>query len=105
MSEFNLDREISINNSVDATGKKWMIHMNKHNGLCFARPEPDRTDAVIPKDLEGVWTKPSMLQTRIEAYLNQTWDKAEAATAAAERKRQATAEQAKSKAKDGTANK
>jgi hypothetical protein len=104
MSEFNLDREIAIERNVDATGKKWVIHMNRQNGLCYVRPEPDRTDAVIPKDLQGVWTKPALLQPKLNVYLNRTWDQADAANAAAEKKRIASRE-AKAKAKDGTANK
>ena len=110
MSEnFSLDREVSIQNNMDATGKKWVIHVNRQNGLCYVRPEPDRSDAVIPSDLQGLWTKPSLLIPKINDYLNKTWDKAEAANLAAERKREAAREQQKvaKKASDdkGSANK
>ena len=106
MSEFNLDREVSIEKNVDATGKKWVIHVNRQNGLCYVRPEPDRSDAVIPDELQGLWTKPSLLQPKIEDYLNRTWDKAEAANAAAERKREVAREAKKKASNDkGTANK
>lgn len=88
MSEFNLDREVSIEQNVDATGKKWVIHANRQNGLCYVRPEPDRSDAVIPQELQGLWTKPSLLDPKIKDYLNKSWDKAEAANAKAERKRE-----------------
>jgi len=99
MSEFNLDREVSIEKNVDANGKKWVIHMNRQNGLCYVRPEPDRSDAVIPETMKGLWTKPSLLQPRIEEYLNKSWDKAEAANAAAERKREVAREQQAAKKK------
>ena len=94
MSEtFNLDREVSMERNVDAEGKKWVIHVNRQNGLCYLRPEPDRVDAIIPKDLQGLWTKPSLLQPKLEQYLKKTWDKADAANAAAERKREVAREQ------------
>ena len=95
MSEFNLDREISIEKKVDAEGKKWVIHVNKQNGLCYLRPEPDRVDAVIPKELQGLWTKPSLLAPKLDIYLNQSWDKADRANAEAERKREAAREHSK----------
>jgi hypothetical protein len=96
MSEFNLDREVSIEKNVDALGKKWVIHINRQNGLCYARPEPDRSDAVIPKQMKGLWTKPALLETRIKAYLKATWDKAEVAQAEAAKKAQ-VAKEAKKK--------
>ena len=102
MSEFNLDREVSIDKLVDAQGRKWKIHANRQNGLCYARPEPDRVDAVIPEEMKGLWTKPSLLKARLDKYLSDSWDKADAANAAAERKRQAAREH---KAKDGAASK
>src|SRR5210317_497564 len=100
MSEFNLDREVSIEKNVDANGKKWIIRVNRQNGLCYVRPEPDRSDAVIPVEMKGLWTKPSLLQPRIDAYLQASWDKADAANAAAERKREVAREQAKKKVKN-----
>ena len=103
---FNLDREVSIERNIDANGRKWVIHMNRQNGLCYVRPEPDRSDAVIPKEMKGLWTKPSLLQPRIKDYLVKTWDKADAANAAAERKREAAREQQSKKKvakKSGTA--
>lgn len=89
MSEFNLDREVSIEKNVDALGKKWVIHANRSNGLCYIRPEPDRADAVIPEDMRGLWTKPSLLKNKLDNYLNQSWDQAEAATQKAARKKAA----------------
>ena len=106
MSEFNLDREVAIERNVDATGKKWVIHVNRQNGLCYVRPEPDRSDAVIPEQMKGLWTKPSLLQPRIESYLNASWDKADAANLAAERKREVAREAKKNQSNvKGTANK
>lgn len=92
MSEFNLDREVSIRERVDAEGRKWAIHVNRQNGLAYIRPEPDRVDAVIPKGMIGLWTKPSLLDEQLIKYLGQSWDKAEKANADAERKRQAARE-------------
>lgn len=107
MSEFNLDREVSIKENVDASGRQWKIHINRSNGLCYVRPEPDRADAVIPKEMQGLWTKPSLLKPQLDKYLADSWDKAEAANAKAERKREAAREHAakakEAKAKDGTA--
>lgn len=95
MSDFSLDRELSIENDVDATGKKWVIHMNRQNGLCYVRPEPDRSDAVIPDELQGLWTKPSLLVPKLKDYLNASWNHAEAAKQKADRKAQAAKEAAK----------
>ena len=106
MSEFNLDREVSIERNVDATGRKWIIHVNRQNGLCYVRPEPDRSDAVIPEEMKGLWTKPSLLQPRIKSYLKKSWDKADAANLAAERKREVAREAKKNQSNvKGTANK
>lgn len=99
--EFNLDREVSVERNVDAEGKKWMIHVNRQNGLCYLRPEPDRVDAHIPTELRGLWTKPSLLQPKLNAYLQKSWDKADKANADQERKRQAAKEyKVKAKAND-----
>lgn len=87
MSEFNLDRQVSIENNVDALGKKWVMHRNRQTGLCYIRPEPDRHDAVIPDNLQGLWTKPALLKQQLDVYLAKTWDKADEANVKAERKR------------------
>jgi hypothetical protein len=89
---FDLNRENNIDSLVDATGKKWNIHVNKQNGLCTARPEPDREGAVIPKEFAGQWTKPSLLKPVIQTYVTKTWDMADAADVKAERKREAARE-------------
>lgn len=104
MSEFNLDREVSIQNKVDAEGKKWVVHVQRGNGLCYARPDPDRSDAVIPKEFQGLWTKPSLLIPKIEEYLNKSWNKAEKANLDAERKREVAREQQAAKKVKAKAN-
>lgn len=100
MSEFSLDRELSIEKNVDATGKQWKIHVNRQNGLCYVRPEPDRVDAVIPKGLQGQWTRPSLLKVEIDKYLTESWDKADAANTKAERKREVARKAAKNASTD-----
>lgn len=92
---FNLDRAQNEAHHVDAEGRKWTIKANRQNGLCHTRPEPDRVDAVIPKELAGQWTKPSLLAEKIKIYVSKSWDKAEAATQRAERKQQAAKEATK----------
>ena len=99
---FDLDRAVSIERNIDANGRRWVIHANRQNGLCYARPDPDRSDAHIPEVFKGLWTKASLLQTRIDDYLVKSWDQADAANAAAERKREAAREQKKVAKKSGT---
>jgi hypothetical protein len=86
---FNLDRELNIENNVDALAKKWTIHKSRGNALYFARPEPDREDAVIPAVMQGRWTKPVLLQEQINKYLKDSWDQAETAQLKAERVKEA----------------
>lgn len=100
MSEtFDLDRETNLKHNIDATGKKWVIHRQRSNGLLYVRPEPDRVDAVIPKELSGLWTKIGLLQSQLDLYLANSWEKADKAKAANERKAQA-AKEAKKKVAD-----
>ena len=96
MSDFDLDREVSIEKNIDATGKKWIIHANRQNGLCYVRPEPDRSDAVIPKDLKGLWTKPSLLMPRLKKYLEASWDQAARAQQRNQRKQKVANDSGKS---------
>jgi len=102
--EFNLDRETNVENNIDSTGKKWEIKLQRGSSLCFARPNPDREDARIPKELEGRWTKPSLLRERIKEYVNKSWDIADAANIKAERKREVAKEYKNSgtKSKEGS---
>ena len=89
---YDLNREQHVGANVDALGRKWVIHMNRQNGLCYARPEPDRSDAQIPKNMKGLWTKVGLLEKEIKKYVNDTWDTAEQAKLQAERKKQAAKE-------------
>ena len=90
-----IDPQESIKNNVDALGKTWKVYYGRGSGLCFARPDPDRTDAVIPDNMKGRWTKPSLLQEQITKYVTETWEKAAKADKALERKREAAREQLK----------
>ena len=89
---YDLNRAQHEEANVDALGKKWIIHVNRQNGLCYARPEPDRSDAQIPKIIQGLWTKPALLETKIKKYVQETWDVAEQAKVKADRKAQAAKE-------------
>ena len=93
--QFSLDRENNIAANVDALGKKWKVFRNRGNGLCFTRPEPDRSDAIIPKDMSGLWTKKALLEERINKHVVDTWQLADKVLADNERKAQAAAENAK----------
>lgn len=97
MSEtFNLDRKMNIDNNVDALGKQWNIVHIKGSALFEARVEPYNAQTQTPKEFEGRWTKPDLLQSKINAYLNRSWDQAEqkakmaAANARAQEQREAT---------------
>ena len=93
MTEYNFDRAQREAEQVDALGKKWIVKVQRQNGLCYARPEPDREDAVIPKQMQGQWTKPSLLLEQINLYIKRTWDKAEEVAAANARTAKAAKEQ------------
>ena len=92
--QFSLDRENNINANVDALGKRWKIYRNKGNGLCFTRPEPDRSDAIIPKDMGGLWTRKDLLQEKVNNYVVETWDVADKVQEGLDRKAAAAAENA-----------
>jgi hypothetical protein len=89
---FNIDRHVSIQNGVDATGKRWEIKSTRGSSLVIVRPSPDRADAVIPSNMAGQWTTRAKLQEEIDNYLTASWDKADAANARAERAAQAAKE-------------
>lgn len=72
--KFDLDRQISLENSIDPTGKKWEIHGQRGSALVHVRPNPDREGAVIPKPLEGKWTSPSVLKEKIDVWLKTQWN-------------------------------
>lgn len=72
--QFDLDRHISIENSIDPLGRKWEIKGERGSSLVHARPNPDRADAIIPTDFSGQWTSPTKLRDRILLWLNKQWD-------------------------------
>ena len=92
--KFSLDRENNIEANVDALGKKWEIHRNRGNGLCYARPNPDRSDAVIPEKMGGLWTKKVLLEEQVTKYVVDTWKVADKVLADNARKAEAAAEAA-----------
>lgn len=80
MSEtFNLDRQINIDNNIDALGKKWEVVHLKGSALYEARPNPYNAQTNTPPEMEGRWTKPDLLMKQIKKYLNASWDMAEEA--------------------------
>ena len=82
MSEvFNLDRETNLKARIDPTGRKWEVHGKRGSALYYARPNPDREDAVIPKLFAGDWTKPGLLLEKIDLYLERAWDTSDKAVA------------------------
>ena len=92
MSEtFNLDRKMNIDNNIDPLGKKWEIFHLKGSALYEARPNPYNAATEIPSEFQGRWTKPDLLQSQINLYLNRAWDKAEDAAKKAPGKERAKA--------------
>jgi len=71
---FNLERKTAMKEMIDPTGKKWELHGQRGSSLVHARPNPDRSDAQIPKEFSGQWTSPTVLVERITAWLNRQWD-------------------------------
>lgn len=44
---YNLDRQIALDNNVDALGKKWeIVQAGRESNLVIARPNPYREDFV-----------------------------------------------------------
>lgn len=78
--ELVIDREESIKHNIDCFGRKWVITKKPFTpSLVVCRPEVDREDAVIPKQMIGDWTSRIRLQEQLNIYLKQSWDKADAA--------------------------
>lgn len=78
MSEVSLlDPQECRANNRDATGRKWTIHQQRGRTLYFVRPDPDRTDAVIPVIMSGLFTNPRRAQAAIDRYLELHWEEAE----------------------------
>lgn len=74
---YNLERQTALENRIDPTGKKWVIKGNRESALVHARPDPDRTDAQIPKYFEGQWTSPTVLREKIDHWLTMQWNKSD----------------------------
>lgn len=92
---YNLDRQIAIENNVDALGKKWEItKAGRESNLLIAIPNPYREDFVCPKPFAGKWTSNDLIQEAITLYLNQSWDQAEAIIQKNARKKAAAEEAA-----------
>ena len=96
--KYDLDRETKIANCIDALDKKWEIKQERGRALYLVRPNPDRVDAVIPKNMAGLWTKVELLKAEIDKYVRQSWVEADIANQKAERKR-AVAREAKKNVK------
>lgn len=90
---WNPDRTYNVKNNIDAQGKEWKIYKMRQQGLYYARPTPDRQDAVLPKILSGRFTKSELCQRSINTYLNQSWDASELAQVKATRAKEAAEEQ------------
>jgi hypothetical protein len=76
--QFNLDRKISIENHIDPTGRKWEIKGERGSALVHVRPNPDREDAIIPREFGGKWTSPSVLNEKVVQWLENQWNKSDA---------------------------
>jgi len=100
--EFSLDREMNIQNNVDATGKKWVVHTERGRHLFYVRPEGGREDSVIPPKLQGMWTKRLYIDAALKQYLKDSWDHADEITRKNERKAQAAKEAKRGKADEET---
>jgi len=95
--EFSLDREMNIQNQVDATGKKWLVHTERGRHLFYTLPDGARPDAVIPERLKGMFTKRMYLETEIDRYVKESWEHADQIKAKNERKAQAAKEAQRAK--------
>jgi len=91
---FDLDRQTNLKENIDDQGKKWEVKQERGRALYFARPNPDRADAVIPKNMQGQWTKVELLKTEIRKYVSESWAKADVAAAKALRTKLAAKETA-----------
>ena len=97
--KYDLDRETNKANAIDAEGKKWEIKQERGRALYFTRPNPDRSDAQIPKHMSGLWTKIELLRAEIDKHVAASYQRADEADQKAERKR-AVAREAKKNAKE-----
>jgi len=72
-----MNRESAMPQSMDPQGRKWIVKGERGSALVHARPDPDRSDAQIPKEFEGKWTSPTVLKEKIEIWLGRQWAHAE----------------------------
>ncbi len=87
------DRQFQTVPNTDATGKDWVIFRQRGTALYFVRPDPDRSDAVIPELMDGRFTKVELAQSAIERYLELNWKEAALAKVKTTRTSEAEAEQ------------
>ncbi len=99
-TEFSLDRELNIENNVDAEGRKWEIKKKPHSAMYFAVAVNARSDLAVPEIIKGIWTKPDLLQSKIKMWVTKTWDKAAEADKKAEPKRERARQVAKQKSEE-----
>lgn len=81
-----LNRDEAIPKGIDPTGRKWVIKGERGTALVHARPDPDRADAIIPKEFEGRWTSPTILKEKLDLWLTRAWDRSDEARIKATRK-------------------
>lgn len=74
---FDIDREQSIERNVDAFGRQWKIGHLRGSNLYAVKSEQLKTNANIPEEIGGKWTKVPLLEARIKQYVTSTWDKAD----------------------------
>ena len=84
--KFDLNREMNLENAIDAFGKKWHVMHIRGTALYEARPEPEVNGWKMPTQMEGRWTKPNLLKEKIDQYVLETWDMADKKSIKAERK-------------------
>lgn len=75
--QFNIDRHISMEHSIDPTGKKWEIKGERGSALVRAQPNPGSVVSIIPKEFAGQWTSAAVLKANITRWLNTQWDKSD----------------------------
>lgn len=73
---FTLNSEEAIKNGVDATGKRWMLVKDTQRPMYRIRPEKDRSTCVVPKVMDGMFTKVELARDARDKYVKSTWDKA-----------------------------
>ena len=86
--DFSPERSVSEPNMIDAMGRKWKVAKTRQGHMFHARYEPwgdNGKGQALPKEVEGLWTKPDWLENSIKRYIEKTWDKADRARPAAKK--------------------